>query len=67
MLFLLKAREEYPLAEGSCSGIVSIVTFIFEDTDFRQQHCTCLLAEIHLIAFDTIKFDHFVYSSVNCL
>lgn len=44
-------------------------TSIFEDTAFRQQHCTCLLAEMHLIAvaFDAIKFDHFIYSSAKCL
>lgn len=44
-------------------------TSIFQDTGFRQQHCRCLLAEMHLItvAFDGIKFDHFIYSSVKCL
>lgn len=44
-------------------------TSIFEDTDFRQQHCTCLLAEMHLItvAFDAIEVDHFIYFSVKCL
>lgn len=44
-------------------------TSIFEDTDFRQQYCTCLVAEMHLftVAFDAIKFDHFIYSSVKRL
>lgn len=42
---------------------------IFEDTDFRQQNCTCLLAEMNLItiAVDAIKSDWFIYSSVKCL
>lgn len=46
ILCLLKAREEYPLARGVIQYDCRYAS-IFEDTDFRQQNCTCLLAEIH--------------------
>lgn len=42
---------------------------IFEDTDFSQQNCTCVLAEMHLIttAVDDIELYNFIYSCLKCL
>jgi len=61
---LLKAREEYRLAEGSCNMIVDMLPFLrIQVSDIRIAR---LSAEMHLITVvvDAIKFDHFIYSSV---
>lgn len=64
VLCWLKAREEYPLAEGSYSRIVDTLPFLrIQISDNRSAR---LLAEMHLItiAVDAIKFDHVICSSV---
>lgn len=44
-------------------------TSVFESTNFSQQNCTCVLAEMLLVAIavDDVEFVNFIYSGVKCL